>query len=1348
MKPSLLSFCLSLVLMAWGTQASSQDCNAEVLVTLTTQLWGGEISYTISDDNGPLATGDGFTDYGTFTTTFCADDISGCLVLEMNDSFGDGWNGAFLDINLPFLGISLGTFTLEEGAAQAVTFGEGCDVEVVDIEGCTDPFAFNYDPTATIDDGSYSYDCECDDVYEPVCGYDYLTGEYVTFNNLCEAECAQAWVINEGDCGEQPIYGCTDEEAVNYNPDATDDDGSCVVVPECGEGEFLALASLTTDLWGGETSYTIADDNGVLLEGQGLADYATFEGYFCLADTSTCLVLTMQDSFGDGWNGATLTVTVPDLGVSLGTFTLAVGNVQSITFGLDCETEVVQTEGCTDPFAFNYDPTAIIDDGSCSYDCECEDIDAPVCAFNHITGEYTTFANECEAACAQAWVISEGSCEDLPVYGCTDPEALNFNPDATDDDGSCATMPECGDGEETVLVTLQTEIWGSEVSFVLSDANGVLAEGQGLNDYGTVYATFCLNDSAGCLELEMIDSFGDGWNGASLEVAIPSQNLSLGTFSLETGYHQAISFGLGCETEVIETEGCTDPYAFNYDPYATIDDGSCSYECECEDVYDPVCGYDYLTGEYVTFNNACEASCAQVYIVWDGDCADQPIYGCTDPEAVNFNPDATYDDGSCVVIPTCGPDQTAVTIEVNQSDTLSELGIFFSVYWNLIDEAGMHVDLVYDYSQWEAATAYGCLDDGCYNFYMSDYGWEPGLASVNVTLGDETTTYGFPEGQIDAAYAIGVNAEDCEVFIPVYGCMDSDALNYNPDANVDDGYCLYPCECDDVYDPVCAYDSFTGDYVTFNNPCEAECWNAWIVWDGDCSEQPIFGCTDPEALNYNPDATDDDGSCAFVPTCDNGEVEVVIQSLATDSLDEFGTFVSLYWSLTTDLGGFVNLVTDYNEFQTTSYGCLADGCYNFYVNDFGWTPGTGTVEVTLDGEPSTYSLPADEFSAVFALGVNTDGCEVTVPGCTDVEALNYNPSATVDDGTCQYPFICETGEVGYVYLYASASFTALNILSEQGELVFSQEDAFNFGGVYGEVCLEPNVCYTAIVSGDLNGELGWNDGAFGVSTNLEDIAYAEWPLDEGIWAVQFGLNGACAEGEFDWESYLGCTDPEASNYNPEALVNDGSCLFENLCDGMFEVEFVLDGGLMPDDVALNVSNDEGDLLMEMDGYTGSSVGCVPAGCYTVEMIDAIGDGWNGAMAELFVDGESVETMTLENGAYELRVFGLGMDCETPDNGGDGTSLVEDASVEPWTLELFPNPGHNALTIRSQFGGELAPPSIRVFSADGRLMADACNEVPGTTGDWLIDASSWTPGLYVVHASQRGQTQQLTWIKLH
>ncbi|MGB0249626.1 MAG: hypothetical protein ACPF91_06275, partial [Flavobacteriales bacterium] len=662
MKHAILAFLFPLFALVFGATAQAQDCSLEVVATLTTELWGSEIAYTISDDNGILLSGENFSDYSTSTSAFCLDDVSGCLVLEMTDSFGDGWNGAVLYINVPTLGLSLGTFTLEEGNSQAITFGEGCDTEEVEIEGCTDPLAFNYNPAATVDDGSCDYDCGCDDVYEPVCAYDFTTGEYITYINLCEAECAQAWFIAEGDCDDQPVYGCTDPEAVNYNPDATDDDGSCVVVPECGENEWLAVATLTTEMWGGEVSYTISDDNGILAEGQGVADYDSTATYFCLADSAGCLVLNMMDSFGDSWNGAALTVTVPDQGLSLGTFTLAVGAFQAVTFGLDCETEEVEVEGCTDPLANNYNPLATVDDGSCDYGCGCEDVYEPVCALDFATGELFTFANACEAECVGAFVVADGDCDDQPVFGCTDPEALNYNPDATDDDGSCVGVLACADGEAEVLVTLHTALWGSEVSFILSDANGVVAEGEGYADYGEYFTSFCLSDSAGCLQLEMIDSFGDGWNDAIIEISIPSQDLSLGTFTLETGNFQAISFGIGCETVEVETEGCTDPFAFNYDPYATIDDGSCSYDCECEDIYDPVCGYDWLTGEYVTYNNECEAGCAQAYIIWYGDCADQPIHGCTDEEAINYNPNATEDNGSCVYIPECGPDETVIAV--------------------------------------------------------------------------------------------------------------------------------------------------------------------------------------------------------------------------------------------------------------------------------------------------------------------------------------------------------------------------------------------------------------------------------------------------------------------------------------------------------------------------------------------------------------------------------------------------------------------------------------------------------------------------------------------------------------
>ena len=239
-------------------------------------------------------------------------------------------------------------------------------------------------------------------------------------------------------------------------------------------------------------------------------------------------------------------------------------------------------------------------------------------------------------------------------------------------------------------------------------------EGSGLEDFSTTTYPLCLDSVQGCLTLEMVDSFGDGWNGAFLSVSVPILGLDLGTFSLEDGVYQAISFGDGCETNVIEQEGCTDPFAFNYDPFATVDDGSCSYDCECDDAYDPVCAYDYTTGEYITFSNACEAQCAFAWVSWYGDCSEQSIYGCTNPDAINYNAEATQDDGSCLVIPTCGADESALLIEVNGVDSLADLGLFVSVYWNLTDANGAHVDLVYDYTQFEMATAYGCLDDGCY----------------------------------------------------------------------------------------------------------------------------------------------------------------------------------------------------------------------------------------------------------------------------------------------------------------------------------------------------------------------------------------------------------------------------------------------------------------------------------------------------------------------------------------------------------------------------------------------------------------------------------------------------------
>ena len=59
-----------------------------------------------------------------------------------------------------------------------------------------------------------------------------------------------------------------------------------------------------------------------------------------------------------------------------------------------------------------------------------------------------------------------------------------------------------------------------------------------------------------------------------------------------------------CDDLPIDILGCMDPLALNYDPLATIDDGSCEYPPE-------------------------------------------DILGCMDPLALNYDPLATIDDGSC-----------------------------------------------------------------------------------------------------------------------------------------------------------------------------------------------------------------------------------------------------------------------------------------------------------------------------------------------------------------------------------------------------------------------------------------------------------------------------------------------------------------------------------------------------------------------------------------------------------------------------------------------------------------------------------------------------------------------------
>ena len=140
----------------------------------------------------------------------------------------------------------------------------------------------------------------------------------------------------------------------------------------------------------------------------------------------------------------------------------------------------------------------------------------------------------------------------------------------------------------------------------------------------------------------------------------------------------------------------------------------------------------------------------------------------------------------------------------------------------------------------------------------------------------------------------------------VYGCVDSNACNYNESATEDDDSCLYldgvceTCENGEIIDNdddddgicdndevigcqdtiACNYDETATDsgeciYIVEFYDCDGVCLIDTDE-DGVCDELEIEGCTDPTACNYNADATDDDVSCEYLDgvceTCEDGIV--------------------------------------------------------------------------------------------------------------------------------------------------------------------------------------------------------------------------------------------------------------------------------------------------------------------------------------------------------------------------------------------------------------------------------------------------------------------------------------------
>ena len=402
------------------------------------------------------------------------------------------------------------------------------------------------------------------------------------------------------------------------------------------------------------------------------------------------------------------------------------------------------------------------------------------------------------------------------------------------------------------------------------------------------------------------------------------------------------------------------------------------------------------------------------------------------------------------------------------------------------------------------------------------------------------------------------------------GCGHPHACNYDADAIHDFGLCWFFCNvgCTSPYSCMYASENYYDDGSCTDVGCEFNYYACdFVVCDFDYGV-PVYGCTDCAAFNYNPCATDDDGSCEPI------------------TIGCPMPFACNYDVAANTLG--------YCDFWSCYQGCLDETACNYdpeALSDDGscYFPEEGC---DCDGGcccPEDCNYPA-------CLSDDNDGiCDcLGVTGCVDPSACNYNPMATEPDGSCFYDscFGC-TDE-------SACNYDAAAVLDD---FTCEYPEIIGGCGYCGGMLLTEYDC-----NGDGLCDLSYD--IFGCidesACNYESCATMSVTDDGGVWECfypEFGYNceGAClsdvdGDGVCDALEIEGCMDSEACNYDSLATDDDSSC--------HFDCQFCLEGTVWSEElggcVVANVSDTDfdgcvgiNDFLVHLSNF-GSGCGPEPA----------------------------------------------------------------------------------------------------------------------------------------------------------
>ena len=548
---------------------------------------------------------------------------------------------------------------------------------------------------------------------------------------------------------------------------------------------------------------------------------------------------------------------------------------------------------------------------------------------------------------------------------------------------------------------------------------------------GSLNAQDTLYDCLGSDVTAVSGWLGDGWcdDGAYTYNGVPVY-FDCEEFNYDEG---------DCEAPIDTMPGCTDALALNFVPEANFNDGSCEY----------------------------------------------PIFGCIDPEAPNYNPWAEADDGSCVGV-SCSDGEAKIILQLTLDQFPGETG------WIITDLSnGQAVDNVvageYNYEQANQTIIYDiCIPETGVEIILSDtYGdgvagslYNGGADGNIVVLGDAE-----PCGSLDtlwvldsvnfgnAAYSGPIWLEQCDV-PAVEGCTNNTYVEFNPQANFD---------------------------------------------DGSCETLHALGCVNPNAFNYDSLATLN----AIVPVCNytlvieddggDGWGDCYIGVVQEDSI--LGTYTmgpgpySQEFSLVLETDKPVKVY--YFEIaspQTPPAEVAFQTMHNSFrlINSAGdITLQGGTYPFADNGGGALQSYAPPFWHIYHALPFCGDYCIPKVYGCLNELALNYDDLANTDDGSCVDVIVGCTNEL-----------------------------AFNYDSLAN---VDSGGC-VAITVGCMD-DFAWNYNALANVADESCIYFGCMDPVADNYDPQANVdNGSC------FITILGCTDPDAFNYNDQANTDDFSCI--------------------------------------------------------------------------------------------------------------------------------------------------------------------------------------------------------------